>query len=187
MASAEESGLSYRVRTVEWNQARFTYDRPYVTGYAALEPSRPKGSMLVGSFGPNSDRLPHSMLMGKLEYQYDVFGEESDSEFVVTVSVPWFIVNSNQAPCTLLVAIDDGDKAEIPLILHRGPEFWTSSGEGLHFSLPVAVLIDLPEGEHTVRVSQKSLPSIYAILSCGRRLQAAKTEPLPDVSASPDR
>ena len=165
---AAEDKLVVRQRVVDWKGSGFLYGPPYLVGYQSVKPVR-SGSQYLGKFQPQAELAPHEVLLGRVQRPFLVNGGASDSDFVAVVALSWYpqFDNMDAVPGTLLVTLDDQEPKEIPLAFVRGHTFFTHTGQGTSFSLPIALVIDIPDGEHEIAVRVSSLPAGYLLLVGG--------------------
>jgi hypothetical protein len=182
-ADDEQSQFSYRLRTVDWDQPGTTVSAPYLAGYREIDPVRGRISVYKGKFLAR-EPTAHTVMIPVSEIVFEVTGGESDSDFVAVFCLPWFGPTDAHhghdhaeedspdgavpaLPGTLLVSLDGGEPVAVAVEFTLGLKFFLHTGEGSDYSLPVAVIADVPEGDHEIAFRLKAVPAPFAVLVGG--------------------
>jgi hypothetical protein len=176
-ADSGKAELNVRQRTLAWHEPGVLGGPPYLAGYREIDPIRGQSSVYLGRFPSAAEIAPHWVMVAGTEPVFEAVGTDSDSEFVAVISMPWLPRGGGghdhdheQAHeeaarrGTLLISIDGGDPVEVPVDFHPVTKFFIHTGDGMDYSLPQALILDVPDGKHEISIRYERIPSTFALI-----------------------
>ena len=181
--SGETEHFAYRWYTVGLGDSVMAGGIPYTEGYEPLPLTRGVASSYLGRFHDEAKPEPHMVLLANTEVVYTVQATEEADDFLCAVLIPWesFMNDSSFVPDTLLVAVDEHEPARVPLAYVHGGYFALNTGTRVILSSPLVLGLDLPPGEHEIRIVGPLRKTIRyrLIVGAARAGEAQSTEASP--------
>jgi len=175
--------LSYSEITATWDGDRFVPSPPYLQEFRLLDPSGPIGSYLLGSYLGSGEMYRHVILFPNARVQYTVKATAGPNDLAIAVAAQWPGFSGPQPDSlsiTLTLQIDAADSLAVPVAIRPSRSFFGANGAGRAYSLPQVLVLDLPEGEHTVSVRVSAHPANFALVTAGIPIESdGEASPVP--------